>query len=323
MFRKARRKGSADASRAGLLTPSELDARRRTRRHQVRLRRAGALLVLALLVVALVLIVSGVGTGASTHSSSNARVARAPSAAPPREHPRHHPNALANDPVGAITRVLSYTPYISLGSHRRREIALTFDDGPSPYTPQILSVLERNHVPATFFEIGRSVGLYPAYTRRLARAGEVIGDHTETHPPLAALSPASQQNELREAANAITHAGAPAPHLFRPPYGSFNQDTLGLLHQDRLLMVLWSVDTSDYLRPAPAKIAYVALSGARPGAVILMHDGGGDRSHTVAALPRIIARLRERGYRLVTVPQLLHDDPPPHGQPPPTPLSGV
>ena len=89
-----------------------------------------------------------------------------------------------------------------------------------------------------------------------------------------------------------------------------------------MLMVLWSADTSDYTRPGVSKIIYTAVSGAQPGAIILMHDGGGDRSETVAALPRVITRLRERGFRLVTVSQLIADDPPPTNQPPSHPLSG-
>ena len=87
-------------------------------------------------------------------------------------------------------------------------------------------------------------------------------------------------------------------------------------------MVLWSADTKDYARPGVAKIIYTAISGAQPGAIILMHDGGGDRSQTAAALPRIILRLRQRGFRLVTVAQLVADDPPSSRQPSPRPLSG-
>ena len=108
----------------------------------------------------------------------------------------------------------------------------------------------------------------------------------------------------------------------RPPYGAFNATTLQILRQQRMLLVLWSADTSDYARPGRAKIVYTGISGGQPGAIILMHDGGGDRSETVAALPRIIARLRQRGFKLVTVSQLVGGDPPARDQPPPTPLSG-
>lgn len=90
-----------------------------------------------------------------------------------------------------------------------------------------------------------------------------------------------------------------------------------------MLVVLWTVDTGDYARPGVPRIVYTAVSGARPGAIILMHDGGGNRSETVAALPRIIAAIRRHGYRLVTISQLLADDPPPRHQPAPQPLSGL
>ena len=219
-------------------------------------------------------------------------------------------------------RILSSTSYIARGTPRQREVALTFDDGPGPFTPRILATLERLHVKATFFEIGREVRTYPDLTANLARAGMVIGDHTETHPPMATLSRSAQASELDEAADAIEAAGAPRPLLFRPPYGSFDATTLGLTRARGMVMVLWTVDTSDYERPGVGHIVYTAISGARPGAIILFHDGGGDRSQTVAALPRVIARLREHGYRFVTIPELLREDPPPAGQPPPVSLSG-
>ncbi len=221
-----------------------------------------------------------------------------------------------------VEHVLAYTSYIAAGQPRRRELALSFDDGPGPFTPRILAILKRQHVKATFFEIGRQVSLYPRLTRQLARAGMVIGDHTETHPPMAQLSVAAQAAELDRASRAIHAAGAPRPLLFRPPYGSFNSTTLGLLHARSMLMALWSADTIDYARPGVPRITYLALSGAKPGAIILFHDGGGDRAQTLAALPRIIKKLKARGYRLVTIPQLLKDDSPAPHQSPPHNLSG-
>lgn len=199
---------------------------------------------------------------------------------------------------------------------------MTFDDGPSRYTPEILRVLRHMHAPATFFVVGRWALAYPRLVADEVRAGSEVGDHTENHPPLAELSPVAQTAEITQAGDAIDRAGAPNPVLMRPPYGSFDQSTLQVLRAERMLMVLWSADTSDYIRPGVSKIIYTAVSGAQPGAIILMHDGGGDRSETVAALPRIIVRLRQRGFRLVTVSQLIADDPPPANQPPPHPLSG-
>ncbi len=222
----------------------------------------------------------------------------------------------------AVDRALRYTPYIRVGTARKREVALSFDDGPSSYTPKILSVLSRNHAPATFFVIGKQAKVFPHFVRDEVREGSEVGDHTETHPFMSLLSAATQRAQIVDAADAIEAAGAPPPSLWRPPYGAFNHTTLAILRSLRMLVTLWTVDTSDYARPSVARIRYVALSGARPGAIILMHDGGGNRSETVAALPRIIAVLRRRGFRLVTVGQLLADDPPPV-QPPPTPLSGA
>jgi peptidoglycan-N-acetylglucosamine deacetylase len=280
-----------------------------------RRRRLGAALVVALLAIVLVVALASHGSGASSPAGASG----------------HRPHAAApSEPVldtrqrdeKAVSSVLAYTPFIRSGAGGKHEIALTFDDGPGPYTPQVLDVLEREHVPATFFVIGVELRYFSASTVREIRDGFVIGDHTETHPMLAHLSAHDQREELFEQAARIELLGGPRPTLFRPPYGSFNQTTFALLHQMHMLMVLWSVDTDDYEQPGVEVIVHRALEGAAPGAIILMHDAGGDRAQTIAALPTIIAALRKRGYRLVTVPQLLHDDPPPAGQPLPTNLSG-
>jgi peptidoglycan/xylan/chitin deacetylase (PgdA/CDA1 family) len=110
----------------------------------------------------------------------------------------------------------------------------------------------------------------------------------------------------------------PYPRLFRPPYGAFNRQTVSMLHGHRMLAVLWTVDTGDFARPGAAAIVQRAVDGAKNGAIILVHDGGGDRSQTLAALPAIVHRLRSRGYKLVTVPQMLLHDPPSRQQTHPT-----
>jgi peptidoglycan-N-acetylglucosamine deacetylase len=214
----------------------------------------------------------------------------------------------------AINRTLDYTPYVRIAGAQHREIALTFDDGPGPYTPQILSILGRDRVPATFFEVGVLERYFYASTAAIVAAGDVIGDHTEVHAAMSRLSPSAQRAELLQEATAIGRHGARFPRLFRPPYGTWDAATLRLLHRYRMLMVLWTVDTSDYRRPGVRAIVRTALAGARPGAIILLHDAGGNRSETVAALPQIIAGLRRRHYRLVTVPRLLLDNPAPRVQ---------
>ena len=222
----------------------------------------------------------------------------------------------------AIDSVLRYTDYIGVGAKRRMDVALTFDDGPGPDTPRLLALLRANHVPATFFQIGRAVHIYPAIARSELQQGYPIGDHTATHPFLTRLPAAAQRTQIIDAAGTIAAYGAPYPRLFRPPYGAFNAATLRVARAQRMLMVLWTVDTKDFSRPGVKRIVYTALSGARPGAIILMHDGGGPRGQTVAALPRIIRGLRRRHFHLVTVPRLIADDPPPRHQPPARSLSG-
>ena len=304
------------------LSAGELSARRAAwRRRRTRRRRVALVGVLATvaLVFAVVVLSGGRSGGGRTVALSSPASAGARSVAPSRQR---SVRLRAGGQALFVDRVLAYTSYVQLAGRRRREVALTFDDGPSQYTLKILRVLRRVHAPATFFVIGRWARAYPQLVASEVRAGCEVGDHTETHPPLGLLSPSAQTAEIKQAAEAIHQAGAPYPVLLRPPYGSFDQATLQVLHAERMLMVLWSADTKDYTRPGVRKIIYTAISGGQPGAIILMHDGGGDRTETVAALPRIITRLRQRGFQLVTVSQLIADDPPPTNQPPPHPLSG-
>jgi peptidoglycan-N-acetylglucosamine deacetylase len=281
-----------------------------------RRRRLGAALVAALLAIVLVVALSG------SHRPGAASSAGARNPSPHAVKPPQRAIDARERDEKTVSSVLAYTPFVRSGGGRRREIALTFDDGPGPYTPQVLNVLEREHVPATFFVIGEELRYFGASTSREIRDGFVIGDHTETHPMLAQLTAHDQREELFEQAARIEILGAPHPILFRPPYGSFDTTTFHLLHQMHMLMVLWSVDTDDYEQPGVEVIVHRALEGAAPGAIILMHDAGGGRAQTIVALPTIVDQLRKRGFQLVSVPQLLHDDPPPAGQPLPTNLSG-
>jgi peptidoglycan/xylan/chitin deacetylase (PgdA/CDA1 family) len=288
------------------------------RRAQIRRRRLGAGLAIGVLVLgALIAIVSGSGH----HDSATMAAARKELAG--AKHARSHPASQPeNDLNSAVAHVLTYTPFVKEGSTGARDVALTFDDGPGPYTPQVLSVLEHYHVHATFFVVGKMLRYFSSSTVREIEDGDVIGDHTESHPMLAQLSAHDQKEELFEAMARIELLGAPRPVLFRPPYGSFNATTIRELHALHLLMVLWSVDTNDYAQPGVPTIVERALEGARPGDIILMHDAGGTRTETIEALPAIIKGIRARGLQLVTVPRLLMEDPPPAGQQLPTNLSG-
>jgi peptidoglycan/xylan/chitin deacetylase (PgdA/CDA1 family) len=281
-----------------------------------RRRRSAAVLVGVALLIALIAALAGSGGGArSSHSRSAAPPQpRGTSPAPPRN--------LEAEGNAAVNKVLAYTPFVRAGGGASKDIALTFDDGPGPYTPEVLDVLERFHAHATFFSIGRMERYFSVSSAREIRRGDVIGDHTQSHPHLALLSAHEQHEELFEPLLRFEFLGADRATLFRPPYGSYNATTVRELHQLHLLMVLWSADTEDYLQPGVPVIVQRALEGAKPGAILLMHDGGGTRTQTVAALPLIITKLRKLGYNLVTVPELLMHDPPPAGQTLPPNLAG-
>ncbi|MDO8212875.1 polysaccharide deacetylase family protein [Conexibacter sp. CPCC 206217] len=210
----------------------------------------------------------------------------------------------------AIDRALDRTPFIRMGGKQTRQIALTFDDGPGQDTEALLDLLERLRVPATFFMLGRNVPEYPNAVKRLIDAGVPIDDHSMDHPAFASLSEADQRAQAAGAAQVIEDAGAPYPRLFRPPYGSYNQTTHAVLGSLRMLSVLWSVDSEDYTKPGVDRIVQNVVSAIHPGAIVLMHDGGGDRTQTIAAVQQIVPQLRRAGYRFVTVPRLLLDNPP-------------
>ncbi|HEY3828479.1 MAG TPA: polysaccharide deacetylase family protein [Solirubrobacteraceae bacterium] len=298
-----------------LSPPPQTPARQVT----IRRRRASAAAALVAILVLAIAIVASLSSGGSAHKPTRRLSQRAKSV---QLTPAARRARMAAAEERAIDKVLSYTPAITAGGSRGNELALTFDDGPGPYTVQLVRTLSALHVQATFFAIGEEERYFSAGTLAELRAGDVVGDHTETHPMMAQLSAHEQHEELFEQILRIQLLGGPTPRLFRPPYGSFNATTFKELRALHLLMVLWSTDTSDYTKPGVAAIVQSALAGAHPGAIILLHDAGGDRSQTIAALPAIVRGLRRRGLHPVTIPRLLLDDPPPPGLPLPTSLAG-
>ena len=283
----------------------------------VRRRRAAAIGLAIVLLVVLIAAVGAHKSSGKTHVAMTKHHAGVPSLTP-----GERAAATFRAEENAVNSVLAYTPAVTSGGSHGNELALTFDDGPGPYTQQLVATLDRLHVHATFFAIGDQERYFSPGTIAEIKSGDAVGDHTETHPMMATLSPHEQYEELFDQMAQIEVIGGKRPRLFRPPYGSFDATTFKELHHLHLLMILWSVDTSDYTMPGVSAIVHTALAGAKPGAIILMHDGGGNREETIAALPGIIRGLRKRGLHPVTVPQLLEDDPPPHGLPLPTNLSG-
>jgi peptidoglycan/xylan/chitin deacetylase (PgdA/CDA1 family) len=188
---------------------------------------------------------------------------------------------------------------VRYGSRSRKVVALTFDDGPSEYTEGFLDVLRREHVPGTFFEVGQHMPGREGTMRRILREGSEIGDHTMNHVEYPGYSQiAGAAARIR----AYTHF---EPCLFRPPGGAVDSSVLAAAGGLGMETVLWDVDPADWTAPGAAAVYSRVVGAARPGSIVLMHDGGGDRGGTLAALPRIIDTLRGRGYRFATVSRLL------------------
>ncbi|GLW34241.1 polysaccharide deacetylase family protein [Actinoplanes regularis] len=192
--------------------------------------------------------------------------------------------------------------------HGRRDIpqvALTFDDGPDPvYTRRILEILDRYGVRGTFFCVGHHVAALPDEVRRIVAAGHEVGNHSWSHPFLPDLTSAQLHQQLDRTAEAVARVTGAAPTRFRPPYGALTPEVLTVLDEHPSALTLWDVDSRDWSRPGPEQIAATVLQSARPGSVVLMHEGAGDRSQTVQALPSIIEGLLERGLELVPVGEL-------------------
>lgn len=168
--------------------------------------------------------------------------------------------------------------------------ALTFDDGPSPFTPQILKILKQYRIRATFFIVGEQARHYPEIIRQMHEEGHEIGNHTWSHSNLARLSTVQIQHEIESTNQLLESLTGESPHLLRPPYSSVNTS---------------NVDPTDWNLKQTDPVSSRVLSGLRKNSVILLHDGGGPRDQTVASLSVIIEELQKQDYEFVTVPEYL------------------
>lgn len=189
---------------------------------------------------------------------------------------------------------------------RGRTIALTFDDGPGASTSRILAILARQHVTATFFNLGDNEASSPAMVRREARAGYLLGDHTWDHTDLTTLDAAGQAAEIDRERNKQAHITGHLSCLFRPPYGSYNSTTIAVTHERHMAIWLWSVDTQDWKADGSGAAYWVNRITRRADAgadqrhpVILFHNQPAGNPATVAALPRVIHFYKQRGYTFV------------------------
>jgi len=184
-------------------------------------------------------------------------------------------------------------------------IALTFDDGPWPKSTQsIVSELSNNYVEATFFEIGSQIPGRASLSKLILANDNIIGVHSWNHDLMTTRSNRTNANDLQRCKNALKDATGYDARWFRPPYGATNARLKATAKSVGLQQVLWTVDTLDWKYRVKASIVSRALAGAKDGGVILMHDGGGPRSATVAAVPTIIAKLRAKGFDFATLDQM-------------------
>jgi peptidoglycan/xylan/chitin deacetylase (PgdA/CDA1 family) len=206
---------------------------------------------------------------------------------------------------GRVSHELFSATFRPTGSARvPRAVALTFDDGPSEYTARILAILRRFHVPATFFVVGNEVERRPNLVRRELAAGMDVGNHSYSHPYRPPFDRQPHPRILREIARgrAVLTPLGHDPTLFRPPGGTYSDYVLEATGAVGERVVLWSVDPTDWEPGLTWKqVARNVLGAVHPGSIVIMHDGGGDRTATVRALPKIIRGLRKKGLRLVLV----------------------
>jgi peptidoglycan/xylan/chitin deacetylase (PgdA/CDA1 family) len=203
-------------------------------------------------------------------------------------------------PIGCIP---AGPAYITNGSRAKKVVALTFDDGPSTYTPAFLDVLRQKGVKGTFFMIGQQVAPNASVVRRMLAEGHELADHTWSHPNVSAGG-AFASSQISSTANAIHAASGFKPCAFRAPGGAVSSGLTNVARGLGFTTVQWDVDPQDWRIPGTDAIYSRIVGAAHSGSIILMHDGGGNRSQTLAALPRVIDTLRARGYGFVTIDEL-------------------
>ena len=209
------------------------------------------------------------------------------------------PRAFRLRPVRAVGCTGGTAGLDSDGPGDRPLVALTFDDGPSDYTGRFLDVLRAKDVPATFFEVGQEMPGREAVMRRILAEGDEIGDHTMNHVEYAGY------DQIAGAASLIRRYTHFQPCLFRPPGGAVDGGVIQTAGSLGMRTITWDVDPRDWALPGSGAIYSNVVANARDGSIVLMHDGGGPREETLAALPGVIDALRARGFGFATVSELL------------------
>ncbi len=192
-------------------------------------------------------------------------------------------------------------------SSDKKVVALTFDDGPTPtITSQVLEILKKNNIKATFFLIGQNLKRFPKIAQQIVADGHALGNHTWHHWRKLMME-FTASHEIEDTAQIMYKVTGVQTSLFRPPNGFLNNGLVDYALKRKDAVVLWSLDSEDWRGSGTSvdKLVTRVVERVKPGGIILMHDGGGDRTRTVQALPKIIEQLTLRGYKFVSVPELL------------------
>ncbi len=213
---------------------------------------------------------------------------------------------------GELARGLRFTTFLR-GNRDRKEIALTFDDGPHlNFTPRLLEILRKNNATATFFVVGEQAERHPELVRDIVAGGNAVANHTYHHVNLnripATIRDQMVATEIKACGEVLAGITGKAPHLFRPPGGDYTDRVLEICEALGYKVILWTDNPGDYRSPSPEFLREYVLDTARNGGIILLHDGV---EQTVQVLPQILEVLRDRGFKLVSVDQLMADQ----GQP--------
>jgi len=228
-----------------------------------------------------------------------------------KKQPEQVPSAQAKSPskeAAAVKRFVKLGYPLWCGGHKGRYVALTFDDGPGPYTSRYaFKILRQAKARATWFLVGRLISSYPSIPKRELAFGS-LGDHTWSHPYLLGLSFGKIAQEIASAQNAIEKASGRPVTLFRPPYGARDARIDAEAKSLGMLQVLWSIDSLDSQGADWNGITREVLNNVRTGSIVLFHE---NRGQTIRALKfNILPALRKRGFRTVTIPQMLVLNPP-------------
>jgi peptidoglycan-N-acetylglucosamine deacetylase len=287
---------------------------RRARERSLQRRRAGALLIVAAIVGVVLALTLAFSSGGGGKKSSSSRVTTtSQTTLPVRKKAKHGLSRAKLDQL-ANRAVLHYAEIgrpVYCGGTKKKMAALTFDDGPGPYTaPAVLHVLRKRHARATFFLVGRRIQVYPGIPMQEAELG-AVGDHTWNHAELTGLDENAMKSEVEDAQTSIAQATKRPVTLFRPPYGARDGAVDREVASLGMVEVMWSLDSFDWQGGNWKELVARVLRDVRPGSIILMHD---IHPNTIAAVWKLVPALHHLGYRLVTVPELLALDPPTDAQ---------